>query len=303
MLYFRESSHMEAAYGFSITIAMLMTTFLMFYYMKFVRKWHIIIISMILLIFLTVELSFFVANVAKIKQRWMFLIFEFGIIGVMYTWYRAKKIKNRYVELVRLETYIPMIQSLSQDKLIPKLINHLVYMTGSDSSKEIEHKIIYSIFSKIPKRADIYWFVHIHTADDPYRSEYKVTHIIPNGIIWIEFNLGFRIEPQINFMFQKVVKELTKNKEVNIQSSYDSGDKSNAIGDFQFIVMEKYLSSDNELPFFERLIMRFHFRLKKMSLSEERGFGLDPTNLTVEQFPLMVSPIPNLWLKRVEPHS
>jgi KUP system potassium uptake protein len=303
MLYFRESSHMEAAYGFSITIAMLMTTLLMFYYMKFVRKWHMIIVSFILLIFLTVEISFFVANVAKIKQRWMFLIFEFGIIGVMYTWYRAKKIKNRYVELVRLETYIPMIQSLSQDKLIPKLINHLVYMTGSDSSKEIEHKIIYSIFSKIPKRADIYWFVHIHTADDPYRSEYKVTHIIPNGIIRVEFNLGFRIEPQINFMFQKVVKELIKNKEVNIHSSYDSGDKSNAIGDFQFIVMEKYLSSDNELPFFERLIMRFNFRLKKMSLSEERGFGLDPTNLTVEQFPLMVSPIPNLWLKRVEPHS
>jgi KUP system potassium uptake protein len=303
MFYFRESSHMEAAYGFSITIAMLMTTLLMFYYMKFVRKWHMIIVSFILLIFLSVEISFFVANVAKIKQRWMFLIFEFGIIGVMYTWYRAKKIKNRYVELVRLETYIPMIQSLSQDKLIPKLINHLVYMTGSDSSKEIEHKIIYSIFSKIPKRADIYWFVHIHTADDPYRSEYKVTHIIPNGIIRVEFNLGFRIEPQINFMFQKVVKELIKNKEVNIQSSYDSGDKRNAIGDFQFVVMEKYLSSDNELPFFERLIMRFHFRLKKMSLSEERGFGLDPTNLTVEQFPLMVSPIPNLWLKRVEPHS
>ncbi len=106
MLYFRESSHMEAAYGFSITIAMLMTTLLMFYYMKFVKKWHIIIISIVLLIFLTVEISFFVANVAKIKQRWMFLIFEFGIIGVMYTWYRAKKIKNRYVELVRLETYI-----------------------------------------------------------------------------------------------------------------------------------------------------------------------------------------------------
>jgi KUP system potassium uptake protein len=302
MLYFRESSHMEAAYGFSITIAMLMTTLLMFYYMKFVRKWHIILVSVILFIFLTVEMSFFVANVAKIKQRWMFLIFEFGIIGVMYTWYRAKKIKNRYVELVRLEPYISMIQSLSQDKLIPKFINHLVYMTSSDSSKEIEHKIIYSIFSKTPKRADVYWFVHIHTADDPYRSEYKVTHIIPNGILRIEFKLGFRIDPQLNFMFQKVVEELIKNKEVNIHSSYDSGDKMNAIGDFQFIVMEKYLSSDNELPFLEKLIMRFHFRLKKMSLSEERGFGLDPSNLTVEQFPLMVSSIPNLWLKRVEPH-
>src|SRR5207342_1539058 len=137
-----------AAYGFSITIAMLMTTLLMFYYMKFVRKWHLVLISFILLIFLMVELSFFVANVAKIKQRWMFLIFEFGIIGVMYTWFRAKKIKNRYVELVRMETYISMIRSLSQDKSISKYTNNLVYMTGSGSPKEIEHKIIYSIFAK-----------------------------------------------------------------------------------------------------------------------------------------------------------
>ena len=87
---------MEAAYGFSITIAMLMTTILMFYYMKFLKKWHITIISFILLIFLTVEISFFLANVAKIKQRWMFLIFEFGIIFTMYVWYRARKIINRF---------------------------------------------------------------------------------------------------------------------------------------------------------------------------------------------------------------
>ena len=300
MLYFRESSHMEAAYGFSITIAMLMTTLLMFYFMKFVRKWHIVLISFILCIFLMVEISFFVANVAKIKQRWMFLIFEFGIIGVMYVWYRAKKIKNRYVELVRMETYVSMIQSLSEDRSIPKYSNHVVYMTGSGSPKEIEHKIIYSIFAKNPKRADIYWFVHIHTVDNPYTSEYKVTQIIPNGIIWIEFKLGFRIEPQINLMFQKVLEDLVKSKEVNIHSSYNGSYNGNEMGGFQFIAMEKYLSSDNELPFLERIIMKFHFRLKKMSLSEERGFGLDPSNLTVEQFPLMISPIPELHLKRVQ---
>jgi KUP system potassium uptake protein len=301
MLYFRESSHMEAAYGFSITIAMLMTTLLMFYYMKFVRKWHLIIISFILMIFLTVEISFFVANVAKIKQRWMFLIFEFGIIGVMYTWYRAKKIKNRYVELVRLENYISMIQSLSQDKSVQKFINHLVYLTSSNNSKEIEHKIIYSIFSKNLKRADVYWFVHIHTADEPYRCEYKVTHIIPNKIIRVEFSLGFRIEPQVNLMFQKVVGELIKNKEVIIHSTYDSTYKGDPIGDFQFIVLEKYLSFDNELPFHERVIMKFHFWIKKMSLSEARGFGLDPSNLTIEQFPLLISPVQNIKLRRVQP--
>lgn len=299
MLYFRESSHMEAAYGFSITIAMLMTTILMFYYMKFVKKWHIAIISLILLVFLTVEFSFFIANVAKIKQRWMFLVFEVGIIGVMYTWYRARKIKNRYVELVRLEDYIPMMQALSRDRSVPKYTNHLVYLTSSDNRREVEHKIVYSIFSKNPKRADVYWLVHVHTTDDPYTREYKVTHIIPSGVIRVEFRLGFRVDPDINILFKKVVAELVNNKEVIVQTSYNAVNNGNPIGDFHFIVMEKYLSSDNELPYIERVIMDFYFRLKKVSLSEERGFGLDPSNLTVEQFPLMVSPVADLQLKRI----
>ena len=174
MLYFRESSKMEAAYGFSITIAMLMTTILMFYYMKFVRKWYIVFIGLVLLIFLTVEVSFFIANVAKIKQRWMFLIFEFGLIGVMYTWFRARKIKNRYIEFVRLDPYLPMLQELSNDLAVPKYATHLVYLTSADNPKEVEHKIIYSILSGKPKRADLYWFVHVHTMDDPYTSEYSV---------------------------------------------------------------------------------------------------------------------------------
>jgi KUP system potassium uptake protein len=299
MLYFRESSHMEAAYGFSITIAMLMTTILMFYYMKFVKKWHIVIISLILLVFLTVEFSFFIANVAKIKQRWMFLVFEVGIIGVMYTWYRARKIKNRYVELVRLDDYIPMMQALSRDRSVPKYTNHLVYLTSSDNRREIEHKIVYSIFSKNPKRADVYWFVHVHTTDDPYTREYKVTHIIPSGVIRVEFRLGFRIDPDINLLFKQVVEELVNNKEVIVQCSYNTVKNGNPIGDFHFVVMEKYLSYDNELPYIERVIMDFYFRLKKISLSEERGFGLDPSNLTVEQFPLMVSPVSGMQLKRI----
>jgi KUP system potassium uptake protein len=302
MLYFRESSHMEAAYGFSITIAMLMTTILMFYYMKFLKKWHVFIIGGILVIFLMVEFSFFLANVAKIKQRWMFLIFEFGIIGVMYTWYRARRIKNRYVELVRSEMYIPKIRELSQDKSIAKYATHLVYMTGADNPKEIEHKIVYSILNKNPKRADIYWFIHIHTVDDPYTCDYKVTHLIPNGIIWVEFRFGFRVEPKIGLMFRKVVEDLALTKEINIHSRAESLEKNNMVGDFQFIVMKKYLSDENELPFFEKMIMDFHFWIKSRSLSEEKGFGLDPSNVIVEKFPLMVSPVPSLKIRRVYEH-
>jgi KUP system potassium uptake protein len=183
---------------------------------------------------------------------------------------------------------------------VPKYATHLVYLTSADNPKEIEHKIVYSILNRKPKRADIYWFVHVDTLDEPYTAEYKVDHIIPNDIIRVEFRLGFRVEPRINLMFRKVVEDLVVNKEVNIISRYDSQERSNTAGDFSFIVMEKYLSQDNDLPIIEQLTMKLHFWLKERSLSEERGFGLDPSNVTVEKFPLIVSPVTDLKLKRIE---
>ena len=216
----------------------------------------------------------------------------------MYVWFRSRRIRNRYIEFVRLEHYIPMIQELSNDKTVPKYATHLVYLTSADNPREIEHKIIYSILNRKPKRADIYWFIHVDVLDDPYTCEFSVDHIIPNDIIRIEFRLGFRVEQKLSLMFRKVVEDLVKNKEVNIYSRYESLERNNIVGDFEFIVMEKYLSNDNELPFFEKLIMRLHFWIKEISLSEERGFGLDPSYVKVEKFPLIVSPVSGVPLKR-----
>ncbi|HEU4607525.1 MAG TPA: potassium transporter Kup, partial [Chitinophagaceae bacterium] len=128
-------------------------------------------------------------------------------------------------------------------------------------------------------------------------------HIIPNDIIRVEFRLGFRMEPKINLMFRQVVADLVANNEVNITSRYESLERNNVVGDFQFIVMEKYLSQDNELPFLERVIMKLYFWVKEWSLSEERGFGLDVANVSVEKFPLIVSPMPSLKLKRIYDES
>ncbi len=299
VLYFRKSSNMEAAYGLAIIVTMLMTTILFSNYLVLNRV-KPIWIYIFLGVYLIVETGFLVALMVKFTHGgYITLLIGMLMFLVMYIWYRARKIKNRYVEFVRMEHYVPKIQELSNDKSVPKYATHLVYMTSANNPKEIEHKIIYSILNKKPKRSDIYWFVHIDTVDDPYTCEYKVEHIIPNDIIRVDFRLGFRMEPRINLMFRKVVEDLVANKEVNIISRYESLASSNTVGDFQFMVMEKYLSQDNELPFMERVIMKFHFWLKEHSLSEEKGFGLDAANVTVEKFPLIVAPVTNLKLKRI----
>lgn len=301
VLYFRESSNMEAAYGLAIIVTMIMTTILFANYMVSKRVkpiWIYLFIG----VYSIIEAAFLIANIEKFPHGGFATFIVGGLMFVvMYVWFRSRKIKNRYVEFVRLEHYIPQIQELSNDKTVPKYATHLVYMTSANNPKEIEHKIIHSILSKKPKRADIYWFVHVDVLDDPYTQEYIVEHIIPNDIIRVEFRLGFRVEHRINLMFRKVVSDLVANKEVNIISRYESQEKNNVAGDFQFVVMEKYLSQDNDLPFFEKIIMKFYFWLKDISLSEERGFGLDPSTVTIEKFPLIVSPVTNMKLKRILP--
>lgn len=299
VLFFRESTRMEAAYGLAIITTMIMTTILFANYLVLHRV-QPFFIWIFLAVYMIVETGFLIALMDKfVHGGYITLMIGLLMFTVMYVWYRARKIKNRYVEFVRVEEYIPKMEELSNDTSVPKYATHLVYLTSANNPKEIEHKIIYSILSGKPKRADIYWFIHVDTLDDPYTSEYSVEHIIPNDIIRVEFRLGFRIAPRLNLMFKKVVEDLVANREVNITSRYESQQKNNMVGDFQFIVMEKFLSQDNELPFMEHMIMKLYFWIKEISVTEERSFGLEQSNVLTEKFPLVVAPVSKLKLKRI----
>jgi KUP system potassium uptake protein len=303
VLYFRNSGSMEGAYGLAITLCMIATSILFANYLVLHRVksfW----IYIYLIIYFSIEFGFLFANLDKFPHGgYVTLVIGGVLLLVMYVWFKSRKIKNRYVEFARLENYLPVLQELSNDQSINKYATHLVYLSSANNPKEIEYKIIHSILNKKPKRADIYWFVHVDTLDEPYTCEYEVQTIIPNEVIRVEFRLGFRVQPKINLMFRKVVEDMVANKEVNITSRYESLQRNNIAGDFEFIVMEKFLSQDNELPFWERVVMKLYFWLKEISLSEEKGFGLDASNVTVEKFPLVVAPVKSLRLKRIQPEE
>jgi KUP system potassium uptake protein len=299
VLYFKNSGNMEGAYGLAITLCMIATSILFANYLVLHRIksfW----IYLYLIVYFSIEFGFLFANLDKFPHGGYVTLVIGGVLFlVMYVWFKSRKIKNRYVEFARLDNYLPVLQELSNDQSINKYATHLVYLSSANNPKEIEYKIIHSILNKKPKRADIYWFVHVDTMDDPYACEYEVQTIIPNEVIRVEFRLGFRVQPKINLMFRKVVEDMVVNKEVNITSRYESLQRNNIAGDFEFIVLEKFLSQDNELPFWERVVMKLYFWLKEISLSEEKGFGLDASNVTVEKFPLVVAPVKSLKLKRI----
>ena len=299
VLYFRTSESMTAAYGFSITVAMLMTTILMYYFLRYRLRYPIWLVAAIMLIFLTVESSFFVANAAKILKRVMFLVFEFGLIFTMYIWYSARKINNRFDKFIDLKDYIPLLADLSIDQSAAKYSTHLIYLTKADHAYDVEEKIAYSIFGHMPKRADCYWFVHIDWTEEPYTMEYSVRELMDDKVIRVEFRLGFRIQPRINLFFRKVVEELVAANELDISSKYSSLKKHHLPADFKFVVLQKFLSYDNEFSLHDGFILNSYFAIKKFALSDDRAFGLDTSETAVEMIPLVVSPTSNINLKRI----
>ncbi len=298
VLYFRESANMEAAYGLTINLDMIMTTILLSFYL-FIKRYNIVLIVLFFLFYSIIEYTFLIANLSKfIHGGWVSFLIGSILVAIMWTWFQARKIRNRYLEFVKLDKYIPAMIDLSTDTSVPKYATHLVYLTSANDPKEIEAAVVESILENHPKRADIYWLVHVDVVNEPYRMDYKVSILAKEDVIRIDFRLGFRVAPRINLMFEKVVHDLLESKEVDVTSRYTSK-KNDAIGDFSFVILEKFLSYENELPFYEKIILDGYFLLKHLSLSDEKSFGLDMDNVTLEKVPLVISRVKNVPLKRI----
>ncbi|WP_333601104.1 KUP/HAK/KT family potassium transporter [Flavobacterium sp.] len=299
VLHFEESGNMEAAYGLAIVLCMIMTTILLNYYLIMKRvSWYII--GAIITLYLAIEISFLIANLDKFPHGgYVTLFIACVLIAIMTIWFLAKKISKNYTKMVKIDDYKKVLAELSLDLSIPKYATHLVYMTNSNRVDEIEEKVMYSILQKRPKRADIYWLIHVNILSEPYRKEFKVNEIIKDDLYRIDFYLGFREPTKINLMFKEVIKDMVKNGEVDITSRYESLNKNNIIGDFKFVLSEKFLSNDSDLTFFEKIIMYSYFFMKKFSLSEEKGFGLDSSSVKIEQFPLVIHAPEKIEMKRI----
>jgi KUP system potassium uptake protein len=297
---FEESSHMEHAYGLAIILCMIMTTILLNFYLIMKRvKWYFI--APLILLYLVIELAFLRANVEKfVDGGYVTLCITAVLIAVMSIWFLAKKISKNYTKIVKIDSYKKVLAELSVDLSIPKYATHLVYMTNSQRLDEIEEKVMYSILQKRPKRADIYWFVHVNILNEPYRKEYRVNEIVKDDIYRIDFYLGFREPTKINLMFKEVIKDMVTKGEVDITSRYESLNKNNILGDFKFVLSEKFLSNDSDLTFFEKMVMNPYFLLKKFSLSEQNSFGLDSSSVKVEQFPMVLHPPEIINMKRID---
>jgi KUP system potassium uptake protein len=298
VLIFQESSAMEGAYGLAITFDMLMTTSLLVYYFSIYKKSTIRSLGLALLFF-SLEGMFLVSNLNKFAHGGWFSFTIAGILFiVLFTQLRARTLRTRHTEFVDLKHYEDMIRDLQADNSIPKEATNLVYLAVADSKKYIDANIIYSIFKKRPKRADVYWFVHVDTMDSPFTSKYTVDTIIPKKCFFVRIKLGFKADHRLNLLFNKIVHEMADAAEIDLISPYPSLHKYSMTADFKFVIIQSWASSDSEISNFDRLIIQGYRILKKHSLSTEEHYGLEAANLELEKAPIQVGPAAKVKIKR-----
>lgn len=301
IFYFQTSSRMEAAYGLAITMTMMITTYLLSFYLLYKLKWNKLIVYTLLLVFCVIEISFLVANIVKFREGGYITVFVGGIFfAVMYISYFGKKMHNRYTKYVDLGEHSGKIVELSNDEDIPKFSTHLIYLTKAERKDFIEARIIQSIFDKKPKRADVYWFFHINRTNQPYTLDYEVFELVDDKIIKIVLNIGFRVQPKTELYFQKIIDDLIANKELNLHLRSNVTTKYSKNMDFKFIILAKYLSVDNDFALKEGFILKSYFFLKRFAQREGKAFGLDRSDVLIEHFPLLYQPASAERLKRKE---
>lgn len=300
VLFFGESKKMEAAYGFFITITMMMTTTLLIYYLEYKRHWPAWLTGLIFAVFITIEISFFIANSQKLKEAWMMLILYTLLIHVMWVTYMYRKMSNYFLQFEDLDNYLGTLKELSSDESVPKFATHLVFLTKASFSHQVERKIMESILAKTPKRADIYWFVHVDRTNEPYTKEYSVEELSNDLVMKVNIRLGFRVQPRVHSFFRYIVDQLAEKGEIDLKAKPEPYAKYNDEHDFKFVVLEKFISADNDLNVRDSFITNAYIGLKHFALSDIDAWGLEESDTVLEKVPLIVNPAQTISLKRID---
>lgn len=289
VLMFRDSSHMEAAYGLAITVTMLMTTALLALWLR-LRGAGTAVSVAFFVVFVSIEGLFFSANLFKfVHGGWYSLLIAGLVAFVMIVWRKSSTIRTNFLYFKSFSECKDVINAIRKDETIAKYASNLIYFSRSSNKDKIEDKLVYSIVNKQPKRADHYWFIHIETDDSPETLEYEVDIIEEQAIYYVTMRLGFRVEPKVSVYLRQIVEDLVASGRLDLRSTYPSLRSRDIAGDFRFIILHRIFSPSSNCRRGEATMMRLHELLRRTGVSDQAAFGLDTSVVMLETVPLIIN--------------
>lgn len=288
VVYFRTSARMEAAYGLAITITMLMTTILLFMYLK--SKAIPVILPIIMLLFFgALEGMFFVSSATKfLHGGYVAVIIAAFILTLMVIWFVGTQIEKRQDRNYPMTEFVAQLDELKDDENLPIFTNNLVYLTKKASGTYIDRDVAYSVLDGQAKRADVYWFINISVTDEPYTHEYEIENFGTDYCFDVQLRLGFKVEQRLNVYMRQIITELMASGDIRPQQQDYSIYDDKEVGDFTFVMVRKSVSPESELTPIERWIMSLKYRIKEAIGSPARWYGLETAHTLYEYVPLFL---------------
>ncbi|MCO7125337.1 KUP/HAK/KT family potassium transporter [Sporolactobacillus shoreicorticis] len=290
---FQTSHHMEAAYGLSITITMLMTTILLFAFVK--DRFNQTAAFFMAVFFGAIEALFLLASLVKFTHGgYLTLLITFLILSVMVVWYFGNKQRENYErtsEHVSLMDYRKQLIQLSKDDAEPLYATNLVYLAKVGPHYSIKRKVLYSILDKRPKRAKVYWFVTVNETNAPYKSQYTVDMLGTRNIINVQLYLGFKNSQHVNVYIRQIINDLIDQKIIDTQYPKYTTLKNRRVGDFKFVVTAEQLmdlATDPKMNRFNRFLIGGRIFLQNITTSPAIWYGLRFSEVVEEPIPLML---------------
>lgn len=300
IFYFQTSERMEAAYGLSITITMLMTTVLLFVYLHKLKQ-RIILPYIFLLFFGGTEVFFFMSSLSKFMHGgYIALLIAFVLFLIMVIWYRGTRLEKEQLVKLPLKHYVPLFDRMREDQKIYKIADNLVFLTHSQEESLIDRDVLYSIFDRGSKRAKVYWFVTVSVTDDPYTLEYSAQKLETDYIFRVHLYLGFKVEQRVNIYLRQIVDDLIESGELAPQNSNYSIYGEQNVGSFRFCMIHKHLVPESDISVVDRLMISMKYAIRHFAGSPAKWYGLENTSLIIENVPLFVKMKHTSKLSRIQ---
>ena len=287
VLYFRSGARIESAYGLAITLTMLMTTLLISVYLRKLRR-QTILSWVVLLLFGAIEAIFFISSLGKFLHGGYVTVFlTLILLAIMIIWFRGTQLERQYCTRLKVREHIPSLVALHGDESVPLLANNLVYIEGETDAELMDRDILYSILDKDTKRAQAYWFVSVHTLNEPKTMNYELERYGTDCIFRIRINLGFKCSPRVNEYLRQIVQDMQKRGELPVQDKKYSIYGKSTVGTFKFCVIHKTVTTKTELSDLDEFILNAKYSIRRLAGSKERWYGLDTSSLIMENVPLI----------------
>jgi KUP system potassium uptake protein len=287
---FRKAENMEAAYGMAITINMVMSSYLLCYWLFFKYPKAKAFYLTIFLILVSIESLFLFSNLGKIVHGgWFTLLLSIIFFFFLYIFYMARKLRSRITEYVHMSKVIPLLNAVRNDHGVAYEATNLVYPTRSDKATKLDATVFYSLFRKKPRKANIIWFLHLDIKTEPWGINYSVNEVIDKHCYYVSLQLGFKEEHRIEFMLRKIHQNMIEKGELTGDSIFESVRGKFEETDFKFIILNSRVATDNKLTAFQIITVKVYRFIKKLGLKSSEDFGLDETNVIEEFIPISVT--------------